>query len=559
MPPVSHGHWPSHTVGLRWQGRWGGWSERAVRVLAACVGVLEVTLRGVVEEPGLHFEEALRELAGLLQAACAAAGAVALAAVHWTGEQPADGLAGQPRGGGRTRALRAALLGERVACEELLRAFMRPQALCGGTACTVCLDFFDTASPEHQLRAEARPWGRAAPQGATGASALALELPLRWLPEEAGGEGKSLVQPGSHWYQFCELFGEMASAEWFPSLAGATRRSPRGALLAHFRRPGGGHAMYEAVLDRYLFAPWIEAGDVEDCSPAVCALGEYEELRARLLAGWRARDEEVLFALRSRCPAAAAAGLPEEVLVTTASRRLVLGREPTCDVMLPCHHVSKAHALLCPQLTAAGGPWTLILQDTSSNGVWLNGERIPGRQFVQLKPGDRVCFLPPEAGARAGELEYEVGPSCSAAAALPRPAVPHSEGTGAALEAAGAGCRSRSRGHHSAADSHAEARRLPEVLQQRPRQRSHIPQLKHRLKPRQLDPEEELREWIRNLDNGDVVCYESALVQRFDSLEQIRNLYANNVSDFVQDMGVENPHHRASFRRAIMRLRTQDP
>lgn len=63
---------------------------------------------------------------------------------------------------------------------------------------------------------------------------------------------------------------------------------------------------------------------------------------------------------------------------------LVIGRNPTCDIVLAHPAVSRIHA----RLSFRGGSW--ILQDLgSTNGTLVNGSQV-GR--CKLRPGDRVVI-----------------------------------------------------------------------------------------------------------------------------------------------------------------------
>ncbi|HEV7805914.1 MAG TPA: FHA domain-containing protein [Solirubrobacteraceae bacterium] len=67
--------------------------------------------------------------------------------------------------------------------------------------------------------------------------------------------------------------------------------------------------------------------------------------------------------------------------------RLTVGRKPESDVALGWDaEVSRAHALL----ERVGDQWTLVDDGLSSNGSFVNGRRVAGRQ--RLRQGDRVCF-----------------------------------------------------------------------------------------------------------------------------------------------------------------------
>jgi len=74
------------------------------------------------------------------------------------------------------------------------------------------------------------------------------------------------------------------------------------------------------------------------------------------------------------------------------SERLLVGRHPTCDVVLSDPSVSRRHA----QLTFRDGVW--VLQDlASTNGTRVNGERV-GR--TTLHPGDLISL-----GAQAVQVD----------------------------------------------------------------------------------------------------------------------------------------------------------
>jgi pSer/pThr/pTyr-binding forkhead associated (FHA) protein len=67
--------------------------------------------------------------------------------------------------------------------------------------------------------------------------------------------------------------------------------------------------------------------------------------------------------------------------------RLTIGRKPESDIALSWDsEVSRAHALL----EQVGDQWTLVDDGLSSNGSYVNGQRVVGRQ--RLRQGDRLCF-----------------------------------------------------------------------------------------------------------------------------------------------------------------------
>ena len=67
--------------------------------------------------------------------------------------------------------------------------------------------------------------------------------------------------------------------------------------------------------------------------------------------------------------------------------RITVGRRAESDISLPWDdEVSRAHALL----EQVGDQWTLVDDGLSSNGSFVNGQRVVGRQ--RLRQGDRLCF-----------------------------------------------------------------------------------------------------------------------------------------------------------------------
>ena len=67
--------------------------------------------------------------------------------------------------------------------------------------------------------------------------------------------------------------------------------------------------------------------------------------------------------------------------------RISVGRMSESDIALGWDdEVSRAHALL----EQVGDQWTLVDDGLSSNGSFVNGRRVVGRQ--RLRQGDRLCF-----------------------------------------------------------------------------------------------------------------------------------------------------------------------
>jgi pSer/pThr/pTyr-binding forkhead associated (FHA) protein len=79
---------------------------------------------------------------------------------------------------------------------------------------------------------------------------------------------------------------------------------------------------------------------------------------------------------------------PQVIFVLPRDRwRLTVGRKPESDIALGWDvEVSRAHALL----EQVGDQWTLVDDGLSSNGSFVNGQRVAGRR--RLRQGDRLCF-----------------------------------------------------------------------------------------------------------------------------------------------------------------------
>lgn len=85
---------------------------------------------------------------------------------------------------------------------------------------------------------------------------------------------------------------------------------------------------------------------------------------------------------------------------------LVIGRDPSCDVVIASNQVSRRHAMIA--LTDAG----YVITDTSTNGLQVNGEAITGSRT--LSRGDVV---------RVGEEEFRFYAQSAPPAPAERPAV----------------------------------------------------------------------------------------------------------------------------------------
>lgn len=70
--------------------------------------------------------------------------------------------------------------------------------------------------------------------------------------------------------------------------------------------------------------------------------------------------------------------------VFTMKPHNILGRDPSCDIIIPGTHLSRRHAEL-----AIHGRSLLVRDLGSANGTYVNERRI---EQAELKPGDRVRF-----------------------------------------------------------------------------------------------------------------------------------------------------------------------
>lgn len=104
---------------------------------------------------------------------------------------------------------------------------------------------------------------------------------------------------------------------------------------------------------------------------------------------------------------------------------LLIGRHPTCDVVLASLRASRRHARVVagPDPACGAGPDDYVLLDDSTNGVVVNGVRVDGR--IVLKQGDIIGIG--ETAFRFGTDAESSEPDRSifaGAPASPRPAAP---------------------------------------------------------------------------------------------------------------------------------------
>jgi pSer/pThr/pTyr-binding forkhead associated (FHA) protein len=92
-----------------------------------------------------------------------------------------------------------------------------------------------------------------------------------------------------------------------------------------------------------------------------------------------------------------------------------IGRDPECSLRVFDPHVSRAHA----EIRREGGEW--ILYDLSTNGTWVNAQRVQERQA--LRHGDMIRIASESFVFMIG-AETEEAPGPAGAIPLPEPPRP---------------------------------------------------------------------------------------------------------------------------------------
>ncbi|CAK0814637.1 unnamed protein product, partial [Prorocentrum cordatum] len=235
----------------------------------------------------------------------------------------------------------------RAGCAPRSCATRPPSSACGGSGASAGTSA-GGARPPSGAAPWTRPPRRTRPAWRASAGCAVAAPASPWSCQKRGCRGSeeappgapeeplSAVRPGTHWHEFCQLFGAVERVEC--AAAGGARERRVVTLLARFCQPEGAQNMYEALADRYLFRPWdkeTDEGDAEECFQVTCALNAVADdlARALLLRGEPVLDSEVAFVLRragGAAPeeAAGGPGAPGEVLLTSSRPQLVLGREP---------------------------------------------------------------------------------------------------------------------------------------------------------------------------------------------------------------------------------------
>mmetsp|Transcript_4145 Transcript_4145/g.6646 ORF Transcript_4145/g.6646 Transcript_4145/m.6646 type:complete len:319 (+) Transcript_4145:3-959(+) len=309
----------------------------------------------------------------------------------------------------------------------------------------------------------------------------------------------------------------------------------------------------------------------------------------------RALRGEVGFVLRRVGATTEKKAGPPAIQVNLARQRLIIGREEDCDVMLRRAHVSKHHATIA-MVQNRSQRWILTIQDTSANGTWVNGKRLRPNLVTELHSGDQLTFLPASHMFYKDALMYEVASSTVGIGAINGDVVRDTS----AKQTTSAQSSARKRGSEvivgeSSAGGSTSSRQRYVRNKTNPNPRLGQPNV-HVARPVAVDvddigvvaengvvevdgeadaltssspsdveapvptrlypPSEDISDWIRGLDGGSLVEYESTLVSLFDSVTQIRDLYQpDRLQEFYTDIGVKENDHQLAFATALNRLR----
>lgn len=133
---------------------------------------------------------------------------------------------------------------------------------------------------------------------------------------------------------------------------------------------------------------------------------------------------------RAQAPTAATGGrlvcLTDGREYTIGATAVVLGREAGCDIVVPSKDVSRRHAEIL------ASPRGYVLVDSSTNGTFVNGERVEGQRILAradvIRIGDhefrfyadRAAEAPPPSPEAEAQVAPAASPAASAAGAAAR-------------------------------------------------------------------------------------------------------------------------------------------
>lgn len=385
---------------LRWDGRWGRWSDDGVRVLAPCVADFDLEFSdGSDGVAAVTLSEATKEFCSQLNAALPRGGVLHCVADHGAI--------------GRRQHIRAA-----ISCDtefgHSLASTWKARPLCAGRASATCTDTHDTGTQGHMERIR-EPWQDTAAGDLP--DTVALELATHWalkgpLPM---GSGASLTSD-THWHQFATVFGEVDKVElaWRSSSGSSVSIAEPAMLqlLVKFRCWSAARRMAELLAGRFLCFVSVRGPEIHEVT---CLVGNIKRLRDKARNQPETQGSRVLpTTLLSALTGAAGIGVKDadgsfvyqlyrlhigdgapaaDVCVTAQRPTAILGRDATCDLPIPCHHVSRHHAVLRLLADTPGSPPSvLFIEDKSTNGTWVNKRRLQNGQMVRLGEGDTVSF-----------------------------------------------------------------------------------------------------------------------------------------------------------------------
>lgn len=506
-----------HGVGLVWTGRWGRWGETAVRVLAACVGDVELLMKA-----NLCSATAQRAVKALVSA---------LHKEFVDGETCVHVLWTGPVVDRRCR-VRLILACDSSSCKTMQRVWQCRPLLDGGVSAS-WLSSFDTASTAHFVRVKTK-LKQFSPQ----ACCVELDVPRRWVrrpPEPADDTQRTALERGNHWFDFASLFGNVCRADLFFSKAFNTAK-----LVVQFASCEGSHAMFEALTERCLYNP--RNRNVDDTHPVVCCVSHIEAVNKKFL---HVPHTKVMGYALVRSGKSHDCGIcPRSITIRWPEIHLTIGRDPVCDVLVQRKHVSKTHARLDLRQDAETECWQLYVTDSSANGTWVNEVRLSSGRAVRLRLGDRISFLPSAHQYYTDNLVYVMAEELFD--------VPHSE-----MKRETAETRPQKR-------LAVREEALPNTRQRLTRQESTTsttatPQASPTLFPADPVASDEISTWLRTLGatfpETDLRRYDETLHELFESVSQIGYLYSDVLQDFFEDVHVQDPDHRSAFAEALRALK----
>ncbi|CAK9099788.1 unnamed protein product [Durusdinium trenchii] len=378
-PAVSH-------YKLHFNRRWGTWKEKSVGVVAIMWADMRVRMEDM-------------QLAKLMKAIkerlCEALGEEAVVAI-------VDDQVGE------LDRIFVCLLARAEDCIEVRKAW-KPMTF--GKATATWRDTIDTGSSHMTPRLKAC-WN---PDGLA-IDGMSIEFPARWALKDVGPVGKAArCQEGSHWYNFASLFGTVLEAYIVVAARAETVN-----LVVHYSSNRGPYTAYKALSGRCLYNPMTTADSqnskAKDLSVLRATYGTYASLLSKATRGvlssmtlqWTGKaiplpqgteTEGPIFELY---PLGGAIVTSNEVfrMAPWGPQEVKIGKTRKCHLFMSDETagVSNIHAeltLLAP-VKGSARQARLFVCDLSKNGTWVNEQRIPKGQLLELRDGDvlRLAEVP---------------------------------------------------------------------------------------------------------------------------------------------------------------------